>query len=327
MSVRLKAAWLAGVVLSAATAHADGRNPGSLLVFPEFDSTPGRATLLTLTDVNPDAASGNVRVELVFVNGTAATGAVCLETNSTVTLTPNDTLTFLASALNPNPQKGYVYAFAKNAAGQAISFNWLIGDNLLFDGVHALDYSINPYSFRAIPPLGAPADLDNDGVRDLNGLEYEPAPDLIYVPRFVGQSATYQSELVMIALTGGAQFTTMLDFLVYNDNEEVFSKNFTFRCWSKTSLTSISNTFLQTFLANFTGHAPSEMIGATNVETGWFEINGHVAYSSNAVFQDPAFLAFLIEHTGPRSGAELAFDSGHQSNGDLLPLLISGDSN
>jgi hypothetical protein len=220
-----------------------------------------------------------------------------------------------------------VYAFAKNAAGQAIAFDWLVGDNLLFDGVHALDYSINPYSFRAIPTLGHVTDLDGDGVRDLNGLEYEMAPAKIYVPRFVGQSTTYQSELVMIALTGGAQFTTTLDFLVYNDNEEVFSKNYAFRCWTKVPLTTISNTFLQSFLANSTSHAPGETIGATNVETGWFEIDGRAASSTSTVLQDPAFLAFLIEHTGPLSGAELAFDSGRQANGDLLPLLLSGDTN
>ena len=175
MKLRGIAALIVWAACTANYAQADGRNPGSLLVYPEFDSTPGRATLLTLTNVNPDLRHGSVQVEFVFVNGTAATGGVCLETNATVLLTPNDTLTLLASALNPNPQKGYAYAFAKNTQGQAIAFDWLIGDNLLFDGVNAFDYTINPYSFRAVPPLGTPTDADGDGVRDLNGIEYEMA--------------------------------------------------------------------------------------------------------------------------------------------------------
>ncbi|MBL8858284.1 MAG: hypothetical protein JNL28_07275 [Planctomycetes bacterium] len=327
MNRRGIAALVAWAACTAGSAVADGRNPGSLLVYPEFDSTPGRAALLTLTNVNPDIKSGLVRVEIVFVNGTAATGGVCLETNATVQLTPNDTLTLLASALNPNVQKGYAYAFAKNAQGAAISFNWLIGDNLLFDGVDALDYTINPYSFRAIRPQGQPTDADADGVRDLNGIEYEMAPAKIIVPRFFGQSGVYQSDLVLIALTGGGQFTSTINFLIYNDNEEVFSGNYAFRCWTKTPLTTITNVFTQSFLANFTSHAPNETIGATTVETGWFEMDGGTAYSTSTQFADPAFLAFLVERTGPRSGAELSFEMGRQSNGDLLPLSINGDTN
>lgn len=327
MKFRGLAARALVALVTGAPAFAEGRNPGSLLVFPEFDTTAGRATLLTLTNTNPENRAGAIAVEIVFVNSSPTSGFVCGETNTTVDLTPFDTLTFVAGALNPNPQRGYAYAFAKNVSGEAIAFDWLIGDDLQFDGIQALDYSVNPYSFRSTRPAGSTTDVDGDGVRDLNGVEYEMAPSRILVPRFVGQSAAYQSDLVLVALTGGAQFTTMLDFLVYNDNEEVFSKNYTFRCWAKVPLASISSTFLQTFLAGFTGHAPGETIGATTVETGWFEIDGHVAWSSNTQIQDPAFLAFLVERTGPLSGAELAFDFGHQGNGDLLPLALNGDTN
>lgn len=330
MSIRVGAiAALAclGILFCTTSARADGRNPGSLLVFPEFDSTPGRATLLTLTDVNPDPVNGITRVEIVFINGSATNGALCSETNATVLLTPNDTYTFLASALNPNMQRGYAYAFAKNVQGEAVAFDWLVGDNFLFDGVTAFDYTVNPYSFRAIQPLGTPTDVDHDGIRDLNGIEYEMSPSKILVPRFFAQSATYQSQLVLINLTGGAQFTAALNFLIYNDNEEVFSKNYSFRCWTKVPLQAISNIFDQSFLHDFTSHAANELIGAPTIETGWFEIDGGLASSTNTQFMDPAFLAFLVERTGPLAGAELSFDMGRQSNGDLLPLGISGDSN
>jgi hypothetical protein len=315
------------VVAVATAARAEGRNPGSLLVFPEFDSTSGHQTLLTLTNSNRDPSGVPVRVEIVFVNGTGPIASLCNETNSTVVLTPGDTLTFLASALNPGGQRGYVYAFAKDVQGRAMSFNWLVGDDLLLDGVNNLDYSVEPYSFRALTPFGTPTDLDHDGIRDLNGLEYEMAPAKILVPRFLGQGGPYASQLVLINLTGGKQFTALLDFLVYNDNEEVFSRNFQFRCWTKTSLTDISSLFTQSFLSTFTNNDPAEMIGMPQIETGWFEIEGNVAYSTNTSILDPAFLAFLVERTGPLSGAELAFEMGKQANGDLLPLGLTGDTN
>jgi hypothetical protein len=132
---------------------------------------------------------------------------------------------------------------------------------------------------------------------------------------------------VLINLTGGAQFTALLDFLVYNDNEEVFSRQFQFRCWSKTPLTTISAMFTQSFLSTYTNNDPAELIGNPTIEIGWFEIDGNTAWSTSTQFDDPAFLAFLVERTGPRAGAELAFDMGKQGNGDLLPLSLSGDSN
>jgi hypothetical protein len=317
---------LLAALVCAGVAAADGRNPGSLLVFPEFDSTPGHKTLLTLTNVHADISGAPLRVEIVFLNGSGPQATLCIETNTVVSLTPNDTLTFLVSALNPSGQRGYAYAFARDAQGRATSFNWLIGDTLLLDGVGNLDYSVEPYSFRAIPMLGSPTDLDADGIRDLNGLEYEMAPAKIYVPRFLGQGP-YTSELVLINLTGGAQFTATLDFLVYNDNEEVFSRNFSFRCWSKTPLATISSLFTQSFLSGFTNHDPAELVGNPQIETGWFEIDGASASSTNTQIMDPAFLGFLVERSGALGGAELAFETGRQANGDLLPLGLSGDTN
>jgi len=323
--LRSSASFLLVALAGASTAAAEGRNPGSLLVFPEFDTRPGRNTLLTLTNANRDPSGTIVRVEIVFLNGTGPQSGLCLETNVTVFLTPNDTFTFLASALNPNPQQGYAYAFAKDVQGRAMSFNWLVGDTLLLDGVSNLDYSVEPYSFRALTPIGTPTDLDLDGIRDLNGAEYEMAPAKMLIPRFIGQGGPYASELVLINLTGGRQFSATLDFLVYNDNEEVFSRNMAFRCWTKLPLATISGSFSQAFLSTGTTHDPAELIGVPQIETGWFEIDGNIAASTNTAILDPAFLAFLIERTGSLAGAELAFEMGKQANGDLLPIALGGD--
>lgn len=311
--------------LGGGSAWAEGRNPGSLLVFPAYDTTPGHTTLVSVSNTNPDPLAGGARVEIVFVRAPLVGAPGCLETNATVVLSPNDTLTFLASALNPNSETGFAYAFAKNQAGVAIAFDWLAGDLVVLDGLSALDYAVTPYAFRSPRPPLAPTDVDLDGIRDLDGVEYEMAPARICVPRFVGQSATYQSQLVLVGLTGGAQFTTTVDFLVYNDNEEVFSQSYSFRCVARVALGAISPLFTQNFLANFTAHAPGETVGATGVETGWFELDGRIASSTAKAIADPAILAFLIERTGPLGGAELPFELGRQANGDLLPLGLGGD--
>jgi hypothetical protein len=315
---------LALAVLASA-ASADGRNPGSVLLFPEFDNTSGRFALLTITNTNPDVSQGSVRVEVVWRNGSGAPETLCSETNATYALTPNDTLTLLSTAANPNAQRGYAYAFAKDVQGRAISFDWLIGDTLLVDGVFALDYAVNPITFGAVTGQGLPTDADGDGLLDLDGVEYEAAPARMLVPRFLGQSTTYTSELVLINLTGGRQFNAMVDFLVYNDNEQVFSRNWIFRCWDKVPLSAISGSFTQTFLASATNHDPAEIVGFPQQESGWFEVNGALAWSSAAQFTDPAIIAVLIENAASGAGADPSFEIGKQTNGALLPDGLLGD--
>lgn len=313
------------LVATTGLAFAGGRNPGSLLIYPEFDNQSGRITLLSITNTNTDAQHGSVWVEVVWLDGTPDAQIVCGETNQTYFLTPNDTLTLLSGHRNPNLHRGFAYAFAKDVAGRAIAFDWLIGDTLLVDPVFGLDYAVNPITFSAMRPQNQPTDLDGDGLRDLDGAEYEAAPDRILVPRFLGQGALAQSELVLINLTGGSQFTALVDFLVYNDNEEVFSRNYGFRCWTKVPLSTISNQFDQSFLALTTNDDAGEIVGYPAQESGWFELNGALAFSSAQQFHDPAILAVLVETANDRSGAETAFPSGSQTNGALLPNGILGD--
>ncbi len=313
------------LVVSASVAMAGGRNPGSLLVFPEYDNLGGRISLLTITNTNADLVQGSVYVEVVWLDGGASAPLACAETNQTYRLTPNDTLTLLGTVANPNAQRGFAYAFAKDVAGRAIAFDWLIGDTLLIDPVFALDYAVNPLTFSSPRPQNQPTDVDGDDSRDLDGVEYEAAPDRILVPRFLGQGPIATSELVLINLTGGSQFTAIVDFLVYNDNEEVFSRNHSFRCWTKVPLSTISSQFSQSFLSMSTNDDVGEIVGYPAQESGWFEINGAIAFSSAAQFQDPAILAVLIETANTRSGAETAFTLGTQTNGALLPNGILGD--
>jgi streptogramin lyase len=303
------------------------RNPASLLVFPEFDNRVADLTLLTVT--NTQDYGDDVNVEFVYVGRIAPNGDTlpCLEFNRTRTLTPRDTISLITSVDNPNQAQGYVYVFAKSkTTGQAIVHNALVGNALVIDGISALSYSYNPYAFLGVGDEGTATDHDGDGVRDLNNIEYSCAPDEILVPRFFGQDNQFVSPLILVNLTGGSQFTAIVDILGYNDNEEVFSAQESFTCWEKKRLTQISGSFDQAFLVQ-TNNAPAEILGAPGRETGWFRINGSVAYSAAASIDDPAILALLVESSGiGHVAADLPFENGTQSNGDLVLEGIFPDS-
>ncbi|MBK7874306.1 MAG: hypothetical protein IPJ77_00870 [Planctomycetes bacterium] len=321
MSSNLLRGGLAALLLLAGHASAGVDQASSLLLFPCYDNTRQSQTFLTVTNTNDDPTAGSIRVEFVYINQNN-----CLETNRTRTLSPNDTITVATSLDNPNSVRGYVYVFAKSTVnGHAVKADQLIGTARFFGAVGSEDYEVQPFNFLAGAALaaGADTDLDHDGIRDLNGNEYEQAPAEIHLPRFFGQGPSANSQLVLINLTGGAAFQAIVDLLIYNDNEEVFSSQYQFRCWQKVPLLNVSNVFSDTFLKS-TGHATGEDV--LGVETGWIRINGNVAFSSAAQFQDPAVIAVLIENLLNGVGADLPFARGVQANGDLLPLSILGDN-
>jgi len=319
------------------------REAASLLVFPEFDNNRGSATVLTVTNVAEEGA--DIDVEFVYIDGDT-----CEEFNRTETLTPNDTLTVLTRAHNPEMERGFVYVFAKDPqTGEAIVSNTLIGQAFVISSGNgckdcnpdtgaagggfgnAIEYGLNAFGFKGVGEPGTPTDVDLDGLLDLDDIEYQQAPEEIHVPRFFGQSlaegprGNVYDVLVLVSLTGGARFQTTLDFLVYNDNEEVFSTEHNFECWDRVPLWAISGVFDSSFLRDYTNHDMGEMLGAPTVETGWMRIDGALASSTLTSIADPAFLAVLVEYTGSRGGADLPFELCTQPGGVLLPRTLTGE--
>ncbi|MFT7670302.1 MAG: hypothetical protein ACI8X5_003010, partial [Planctomycetota bacterium] len=247
------------------------RQAGSLLIFPEFDNETGSCTVLTLTNTDP-GNFGTLAVEFVYIDG-----ETCEETNRIEHLTPGDTFTVLTKSHNPNMERGFVYVFVKDGpGGSPIVANTLIGSVLVINGgistSSAIEYGINALAFQGIGENGF-TDVDGDGLRDLDGIEYGMAPASLLIPRFLGQRTeqgpglSFHSSLILVSLSGGTQFTTTLDFLVYNDNEEVFSTEHSFYCWEKTDLLDISNVFGVDFLLDGTSHNPLEPLGTAVIET------------------------------------------------------------
>jgi hypothetical protein len=326
---------LAGVACLglATSAHAGQGVPGSLLVFPAFDNTRGDLNLITVTNTSDDQVAGSTDVEFVYINGDDANPATnCQEFNRVRTLTPNDEISVLAKFDNPNMKKGYVYVFARShTTGKAIKFDHLIGTELTIEGTTLQSYALNPWAFTAGAALnqGDATDLNNNGLRDLDGNEYEKAPDRLDVPHFIGTDGPQlvDEKLILINLTGGQAFTAVVDFLVYNDNEEVFSAQFKFNCWIKIALQNISAVFTNPFLVT-TNNNPNEIAGpppGTVNEVGWYRMNGDVSFSTAAQFADPAILSAHLEHIGGLfGGAFLPFTEGTQGNGSLLSHSLLG---
>ncbi len=302
--MRLTVALPFAFSLLAPFVRAGGPETGSLLVFPEFDNRTGQRTYLTLTNVD---ASRSVRVHLYLVNASN-----CLASNRTVTLTPRDTYTAVTSSLAASGQRGYVYAFAESTTtGRAIDFDWLAGSSLRVDGTEATDYTIQPFVYRGLTGDGNNTDLDNDFKPDLDGAEYERSPNRICVPRFFGQASsagtnTFVSDLVLFQPLAASGVTTTVGYLVFNDNEQVFSAQSTFTCWSRRRLLSISGVFADSFLKS-TPHAATEVVGQPLLESGWFEVDGIVATGPGSQSQgNPPILGVMID-LRPNSGADLPF--------------------
>jgi hypothetical protein len=340
-SLALAGVAFAGLALSASADSLD--RTGSLLLNPLFDNNRGGIYTITVTNTNSDTTplpqglllAGTVDVEFVYING-----YTCLEFNRTRRLTPNDTITVTTLFDNPNQADGYVYVFAKSpTTGKAIKWDYLAGDAFhvapgLVGGV-----DIPPVVFKGGAALanGANTDVDNDGVRDLNGNEYEQVSDELLVPRFAAHVSDGFSrpEVLLIGLTGKS-FTTIINFLIYNDNEEVFSAQYSFDCWDRVKLKDINGAFTQDFLLT-TNHNVNEYVPLSNpaavipstLEYGWFRMDGAVAFSSAASVSDPAFMACRIERfiESHISGASLPYGLGEQANGDLVQQGVIADAN
>ncbi|MFT7670147.1 MAG: hypothetical protein ACI8X5_002854 [Planctomycetota bacterium] len=247
----------------------------------------------------------------------------CSEFDRYEELTPNDTLTLITKAHNPSLEQGFLRVVAVDEQNNPIGFDHLIGNTLVLNGYESVEYSINPVDYRAAVAPGALTDVDADGIRDLNGIEYEMTPGQILIPRFFGQGPVFFSELLLVSLSGGRKFETTVDFLVSNDNEVTFSTEHTFRCWDKVSLGSISHLFSAEFLEKNSGNDEEEDING--LESGWIKIDGGVASSATVSIPDPAFYAVLIERIQTKASASLPFESCLQS-GHLLSNSLDGDN-
>lgn len=299
--------------------HADRAHPGSLLIFSEFDNREGALTLLTVTNSNE---LRSVDLRFTYVSAETCERFIKLES-----LDPADQISLFTNVHHPEGGWGYVIVEACEGV-RPIRFDWLVGTQSSLSAMNGLRYSLEPFAFRAGAQLaqGDLTDLDSDGLRDFDGREYELLPNRLLFPRYFAQTpGWYDTDLILISLTGAADFIVDVRFLSFNDNSENFTSTSTFTCWQRRSLWDHSALFRDSFVGS-TNHDPNEVLGMPNLEAGWFQLEGFRADSLTQSIDRPAVLAALVtEFKNGSTYATLPFEWGTRPGGALIEFGQSID--
>lgn len=205
---------------------------GSILFFAKYTSDtvdPQREdTQINITNTNVEA---DVDVHLYLVDG-----STCAISNLRVTLSPNQTSSFLASDLDPGIV-GYIVAIA-NYEGVPTWFNHLIGDAYY----HELDGQVGMLPAMAINKVSqGDVRVNPNETADLvfDGKEYERLPRAAALSSYLSQ-ATHNTTLAVFVpksnlIVNGSSASTILT-LLYDDTEQVRSASFIARCYRRMPL-------------------------------------------------------------------------------------------
>jgi hypothetical protein len=320
---------------------------GAVLVYPVVVGVPGQETFLTLTN----AGASSVVAHISYINGDAtpigAGGAgYCQECDFDVLLSGNDTETFVIrstangiaveaedSSLSlscPFPF-GMVVVTLQNGAGETLTDNVLLGEEVVVDYEAGTAYSI-----AAIPFQGRNGG-NGDRHLSFDDQEYGKLPRIVaanfIAPDLASQPNPVTAELVLFTPGFERQFPPLTDCSVtgYDADENPFSSSFQFGCWTAVDLCAISPEFCYPNLGlfgNFDNH-------------GWLLLNCRVDQDRNGTFDAAGGVHGAILQTAAGESVLRRNDAGapaltsaaswarllHQSvtTGDPLTLILGGE--
>lgn len=314
-------ALLAAVVVDHADARPSQQEPGSVLVFPWFDSIGSNDTIVSVTNTSLDRApcpasdrrGGEVVVRFLYFDGT---GSEVPEFARYELLTPGATLSVRASLHNPVHEQGFLIASAADPDDwfRAIDHDALLGSARLVEPADGRLWSYTAYSFAAIadtldPCMPTATDIDADGSIDFDGIEVETFPRRLILDTFLEEGPRATDRLLLMS-TAGTSYRNRVDFTFWNNRSQAFQRGFGFtHSWSGT-LGDVSP------IAGNLGGDPQEFLLS---ETGWFELRGDRIEdrSGNPVFDrdgNPAIppmlgvFAQLVNDSGTSYAGTLQFE-------------------
>ncbi len=227
-----------------AAAAVSDQKPGSVLFYNLYTSNVAdltrQNTRINLTNTDP---ARSVAVHLFFVDG-----STCTPADSYVCLTPNQTLSFLASDVDPGTT-GYIVAVASDKdTGCPVNFNFLIGDEFvkLSSGHQA---NLTAESFVALAgglPLCDATSIT--ATLNFDGMSYNQVPRVLAVDNFPSPADGNNTLLVLNRIGGdlssGASTIGSLFGVLYDEAEQPLS--FTLSSNTCQLRGSLNNSFLRT---------------------------------------------------------------------------------
>jgi len=239
--------------------HLSDIKPGSVLFYNRYTSNPANPQQGD-TQINITNTSQNLDASLHLFLVDAST---CSVADSFVSLTPNQTASFLTSEFDPGVQ-GYIVAVAVDG-GLPTQHNFLVGDEYIreTDGrqYNLPAVSVARRSSDSVEPSG-------EGVASLvfNGVEYEQLPASLALSSFNSQT-TDNTQVHIYApsanlIVGAAPSTASIFTLVYDDTERVFSTTTRFVCYGSFTLSSL----------RIAGGSLNTLVPSGR--TGWVRFNG-----------------------------------------------------
>jgi hypothetical protein len=260
-----------GVAPTRAQVHRD-LEPGSLLVFPLFDATTGHVTEIRVTDTN-DGPFGTSSVRLhynIVCAGSRTTP--CSARNFTRLITYHGTAVIRIPTDTPVPancpaRQGFVVVWATGtgaatapggAAGlnRPVSYNFLIGSAHVTSGTPAVTADAQPgIAFQSPATLGTVLGGPPQNSTLRFGIDYAAPGDALFgdfraLP--APPAAPISSELVLLTLdidAGSENPPTQVAVDFWDDQENPYSTEIEFVCWTRMPLVDIDPFFDAAFLA------------------------------------------------------------------------------
>jgi len=306
---------IACVALIAGEAVADGRKPGSVLVFPAQRTNAAGFTIVSVTNTHvqpqtPTSFGGSTNVHFeyhdVILDPARPTHAAGKSVFDRVEfLSPADTLSVLTACHDPQWGQGFLVVSAEDPGLYRTpwSHDRLIGSALHLASSGAT-YWIHAIPFGSPVAAGLPTDLDGDMELDFDGLEYEKPARTLLVDSFL---AIANTELCLVEFSGVDGASNDLLLSVWNDNERALSTTIQFTCWFELPLAAISPLFSESFLRGVQNDPEEFDVNCDrrgDLETGWIKIESRgLRVNGTKVADRGDFLGCLM--SGPYTG--LAF--------------------
>ncbi len=265
--------------------------PGSVLIYPLYDSSPGIFTYLSVTNTNESEFAcgngfreGDVLLRFLYFDGVSCSNFARFELMS-----PADTLTVITAQHNPDGAQGYLVIQALDPETMfPMSFDYLLGHASILDTMDDVRWSYLPYSFAGLGnvfltecahPVISPDSVDAGTPILFDGVDYAFFPGFLALDHFEGvgtassTSVEFDQHFYFMSGTRPASAADLnLSFSAYNNNEVRFTRNLSLpeRCWYSRDMLDLSAGLSQQNLA--VGGNASELSG---VAYGWmgFEIS------------------------------------------------------